>query len=149
MLRITPDVNLLVEATISSSGPAGAILAAWRAGRLELALCSEIIAEYEDVLNRPRIRNRYASITAESIAASVNVLRQRGDLVQVGHVPRIVHDDPDDDVTLACALDANVDYVVTRDQHLLRLTRHQTIPILSPSDFLPVLRRSLERLEEP
>ena len=140
MLRATLDVNVLVEGTISSRGPAGAILAAWEEGQVEVVICEEIIAEFEDVLNRPRIRGRYAGLTAPTIAAAVAALRQNATDVLVNDIPSVIRDDPDDDVVLACAIAGNADYIVSRDQHLLRHATVARIPIVPPESFLLIVR---------
>jgi predicted nucleic acid-binding protein len=48
----------------------------------------------------------------------------------------MVIDDPDDDHFLACADTGGADCLVTGAPHLLKLSSHKGIPILSPTDFL-------------
>lgn len=140
MLRITPDVNMLVEGTISRNGPAGAILAAWEAVSVELVICDEIIAEYEDVLGRPRIQRRYRHITSSAIAAASATLRRYSRLIHVHAAPAVVSQDPDDDIVLACAVAGGVDYIVSRDRHLSEIGSHQGIAIVRPEQFASILR---------
>jgi len=140
MLQITPDVNTLVEGTISRTGPAGEILAAWRAGQIVLVTCEQILAQYEEVLGRPHIRSAYRHITAKTIAASGAALRRYGTTVALAEIPAVVVDDPDDDVVLACAVRGEADYIVSRDRHLRDLGVHQGIPIVPPERLLPILR---------
>lgn len=146
MHRVTPDVNTLVEGTISGKGPAGELFAAWERGDVALVTCKEIIAEYEDVLRRPRIMGKFSHITNATISASAAALRDHTALVAVTDVPRVVIDDPDDDVVLACALAGAAEYVVSRDHHLLKIGAYQGIPILSPESFARILR---EQVSEP
>lgn len=47
--------------------------------------------------------------------------------------------DPDDDIVLACALSAQVDYIVSGDKDLLVLKTFENIPILTASQALEVL----------
>lgn len=51
----------------------------------------------------------------------------------------VVHDDPDDNKILECAIAGNVDYLVTQDRHLLKLKEFEGINILTPHDFLKLL----------
>jgi predicted nucleic acid-binding protein len=44
--------------------------------------------------------------------------------------------DPNDDMTIACALKARADYVVTRDKDLLSLGAHEGIGMVTPRQFL-------------
>lgn len=47
-----------------------------------------------------------------------------------------VFDDPDDDIIIACALEAKADAIISGDQHLLSLRSYQGIPIVRAVDFL-------------
>ena len=140
MLRVAADVNTLVEGAISKTGPAGALLGAWERGDVALVLSEEIIAEYEEVLNRPHIRRKYAHITAVSIGTSVAAFRTRGVLVPLTDVPRMISADPDDDILLAVAVAGGAAYLVSRDHHLRRLESYRGIPIVSPEAFAAILR---------
>lgn len=140
MYRVTPDVQALVQAAISGRGPAGALIASWERGETAIITCDPIIAEFEDVLRRSRIMRKYAHITPETVAAKTAALRARGVVVPLLDVPRVVPEDPDDDIVIACALEGNAEYIVSRDKHLLRLGSYQGIPILSTEIFSHMLR---------
>lgn len=49
--------------------------------------------------------------------------------------PKVLSDDPDNR-SLECALDANAEFVVTGDRHLLNLTMYKHIEIIKLSAFL-------------
>jgi predicted nucleic acid-binding protein len=53
--------------------------------------------------------------------------------------------DPDDDVVVAAALESQAGYIVTEDQHLLKLERYGEISILNRDAF----REELNRLGVP
>ncbi len=146
MLRVVPDVNVLVEAVISRKGPAGGIVAAWRSGEIELVTCEEIVARFEEVLSRPRIPDSYRHISGATIAASGGALRHYADVVALSAIPAVVSEDPDDDVVLACAVEGPAHYVTSRDRHLLRLGMHDGIPILTAEQFLLILRREVREI---
>ncbi|MGH2398306.1 MAG: putative toxin-antitoxin system toxin component, PIN family [bacterium] len=140
MYRVTPDVQALVQAAISGRGPAGALIASWERGEIAVITCEPIIAEFEGVLRRGRIMRKYAHITHETILARVAALRAGAVLVTLIDVPRVVSEDPDDDIVIACALAGNAEYIVSRDKHLLRLGSHQGIPIISTEVLSRMLR---------
>jgi hypothetical protein len=55
--------------------------------------------------------------------------------------PEVVTGDPDDDLILACAIDARVDVLVSGDRkHLLPIGTHQGIRIIAPQALLAELR---------
>ena len=49
-------------------------------------------------------------------------------------------DDPDDDKVLECAVGADCNYIVSGDKHLIRLKSFKGIKILSPAEFLVLIR---------
>jgi len=44
--------------------------------------------------------------------------------------------DPDDNMILECAIEAGSDFIITADNHLLRLGQYEGIPIMRPEGFL-------------
>ncbi len=147
MYRVTPDVQALVQGTISPTGAAGALLASWERGETALIICEEIVAEYEAVLSRPHIVKKFAHISAATISASAAALREHSIFMAVNEVPRVVPDDPDDDVVLACAVAGHAEYIVSRDNHLLKMGAHQGIPIVSTESFARILRGQVSEAE--
>lgn len=140
MYRVTPDVQALVQAAISSQGPAAALVTSWEQGETILITCEEIIADYQAVLRRRHIMGRFAHISEETIAARVAALRKHAAVVALTDIPRIVPGDKDDDVVVACAVAGGADYIVSRDSHLLRLGVYQGVPIVSTEAFARILR---------
>ena len=51
----------------------------------------------------------------------------------------IVRAVPDDDAVLACAVEAEADYIVSGDRHLLVLGSYEGIHILRAAEFLAIL----------
>jgi len=48
--------------------------------------------------------------------------------------------DPNDDKIVACALAAGAEYIVTRDKDLLSLGEYEGVAMITPEEFLHVLR---------
>ena|SRR5713101_1238125 len=48
--------------------------------------------------------------------------------------------DPNDDKIVACALAAGAEYIVTRDKDLLSLGEYEGVTMITPEEFLHVLR---------
>lgn len=146
-MRVTPDVQALVQGTISPKGAAGLLISSWARGETVLITCEEIVAEYAQVLNRPRIQAQFSHITPSTISASSAALRAGSTFVTLTEIPRVVPDDPDDDVVLACAVAGDAEYIVNRDQHLLKMGTHQGIPIISAESFARILRGQVSETE--
>ena len=53
----------------------------------------------------------------------------------------IVKNDPDDNKIIECAIASNSDYIITYDKkHLLILKEYEGIKIITPEDFLKILK---------
>jgi len=53
--------------------------------------------------------------------------------------------DPNDDMVIACALAAGVSYLVTRDPDLLTLKSYRDVKMISPEEFMGVLREENDK----
>lgn len=56
------------------------------------------------------------------------------------HALQAIERDPKDDKIISCALAAQADYIVSRDLDLLDLVEYQGIRIVSPEEFILLIR---------
>src|SRR5438552_6630322 len=107
MIRVVLDTNVVVSAHIQPLGPPARILLAALAKEFELYVSSDILAEYDEVLRRPKFKIEPDVVNAFLKAATTTAIR-------VTHTTRIqAARDPDDDKFLECAFEAEADYLVT------------------------------------
>lgn len=137
-MRVVLDANLFVSAVIEPRGKPAQILDAWRTTRFELLIRQDILDEVGEVLRRPRIQKRH-QWTDQMVARFLDGLRELA-VVTPGELQILnAAEDPDDGMYLACAVEGEADYVVSGDQHLLRLGSFQGTLIVTPAQFLAVL----------
>jgi len=136
MLKAVPDVNVYVSSLIKQNGHAAQIFS--RAGEFRPCTSEPILKDLERVLHYDRIQKR-VHLTGEWIANYLVELRNIHFCVSGKLEVNIVHDDPDDDKIVACALGAGADYVISGDPHLLNLKHYREIQIVTPKAFLKVL----------
>lgn len=137
-MRVVLDANVITSALFSSVGPPAQILALLERGVFELVASEAILAEYERVLNYPKVRNRHG-LTDDELARFLARLRQVATLVEPGEMLAIVVDDPDDNKFLECAVAASAMYIVSGDRHLNGLGEFRGIQILRPVVFVAVV----------
>ncbi len=135
---VVVDTNCVVSRAISLTGAAAEILRRWEAGEIDLAVSEAVLAEYERTLGYERVQRRHGKSLAE-VREIVAGFREFAIVVEPRETPPIVADDPDDDKFLWCAAAAGASYIVTRDEHLLKLRVFRGIRILSPAAFLALL----------
>ncbi|HSW09765.1 MAG TPA: putative toxin-antitoxin system toxin component, PIN family [Bacillota bacterium] len=134
-MKVVLETNVLISGLLVPGGLPGRIIDLWTDGAIEVALSSELLQEYLSVLARPRFDSIASPSERRRIVEGLLSLTNTGVVV-----PRVrveaVKEDPTDNAVLSCAIEAGADFVISGDQHLLRLKGHLGIPIVSPAAFL-------------
>lgn len=133
-MKITVDTNVLVSAAFWY-GPSNEIIGRVENGEIELFLSEEIIEEFRGVLDYKEIRDKIKNKHLESLKTLDTIIYISKIINPIKKID-IIKEDPDDNKILECALTGNVDYIVTQDNHLLKLKEFEGIKILAPKEFL-------------
>ena len=134
-MKVVLDANVLVSAAIQT-GPSYRLVARWLdQGDLEVVICPVLLAEVEDVLDRPRLRQRVDPELAQLYMATV---RRIADVVTDPAPIAATTRDADDDYLVALAREHGVDWIVTGDKDLLEW-EDQTPPVITPAVFEQML----------
>jgi len=136
-MRITVDTNLLISATFWY-GDSNKIIEKVEKKEIELVLSKEILDEFRDVLDYDEIKEKIKKKNLEMIW-TVEKVRELSTIIEPSEKLKVVKDDPDDDKIIECAKSGKVDFIVSSDNHLLKLKSYENIKILPPSDFLKQL----------
>jgi putative PIN family toxin of toxin-antitoxin system len=133
-MRGVTDTNTTVSGLLWQGSPRQVFEAA-RSGRITLFTSPVLLAELEDVLNRPKfaLRLARAGVTARSLVLGYASLAFP---VEPAAIPPAVRDDPDDDAVLAAAVAARAEVVITGDHHLLGLRQYQGIAVVTAAELL-------------
>ena len=140
MQRVVLDTNVIVSGLLSRKGAPAQVLDAWRERRFLLVASPAIVAEVSAALHYPHIRHKYVLVEADNqeILALLehDALLVPGNSDVAGSVPL----DAKDEMFLACAVDGQVDMIVSGDHHLLELGAYRDIPIITVRQFLERLK---------
>jgi len=136
MLRAVPDVNIYISGIINRDGHANQIL--MRAAEFILCSSEPILRDLERVLHYDRVQKK-ARLNETKILAYLSAVHATHVFTPGWLAVSIVHDDPDDDKVIACALEADADYIISGDPHLLNLKHYRNIQIVTPKAFLGIL----------
>jgi len=123
------DTNVLIAAFLTEGLCSGLLIRA-RKQAFNLVLCDDIIQEFEGILMK---KFKLTSIDISEISTIVSEAASEI-LHQLGPIPNVCRD-PNDDMIIACAIDAAADYIVTGDEDLLILKRYKDIVIINPRNF--------------
>lgn len=134
------DTNVLISSAlkIKESIP-DQILQALKNQKFILITSPEILKEIEDVLSRKKIR-KITKMTDEEIKRFIEDIIDIAFVVPGDVIVQAVGKDPDDDKFIAGAVEGKADYIVSGDKPLLNLKEYQRIKIVSPADFVKILR---------
>jgi uncharacterized protein len=135
MNRIVLDTNIFVSMVLG--GQVGKINDEWRAGKFTLVVSEEIVSEYLDVLQRPKLH-----LKSRTIAAVVSRVYRKAEFVTPEEKIFVVLADTTDNKFIEAAVAGKTDCIVSGDQHLLDLKEYQSIPILTAREFLDWLQNS-------
>ena len=130
------DTNVLASGFVSQASIPGRLLLLWTYGAFELFVSEHILSELEHTFAEPYFRKR---LTAKQRVANTALLRREASLTPITAKVSSVATHPEDDLILATAASAHVEYLVTGDKKLQNLGSYQEVTIVSPRAFLDVL----------
>lgn len=141
MIAATLDTNTLVSGFVrrNPASPVVQVVDAWRQNRYTLVVSEFILAEFERTLAQPYFR-RWLSPSQR--VEAVNLVRTQARIVEVTASVQKVATHTEDDLILATAVSAGVDYLVTGDKQLQKLREYAHFTILSSAEFCQVLDES-------
>lgn len=136
-MKIVLDTNVLVSGLLSPYGPPGEIVRLVSAGLMTLCLDARIVAEYRDVLVRPRF-----GFDPDVVATLVEYLESSGEMV-AGRPLTVRLPDPDDEAFLEVALAGNADCLVTGNLVHYPPEARAGVVVLPPSGLVERYRANL------
>ena len=146
-MRITLDTNVLVSAFIAKHGYSANLLElSLTLEHIELVLSTPILQELEHVLGRNEIKNRF-EYTEHDIKKIVSTLKASAKVISLNSKFRVVKEDPKDDMILNTAYDGCVDYIVSGDNHLLKLRNFKGIKIVNPKRMMSILSKKFPEFD--
>jgi putative PIN family toxin of toxin-antitoxin system len=136
-VRVVLDTNVLVSAVLTAHGTCARIVDLLAEGALELHVDDRILAAYTSVLQRPELR-----IVPEDATVLLELIRSIADSVAGRPLP--VHlPDPEDETFLEVAA-ASASVLITGNTRHYPKSLRAGVTVLTPGEFLEVLRRSQE-----
>ena len=133
-MKVVIDTNVFVSG-IFWKGISNRIIIAWRARKFDLVNSLMNVEELIKILKFFKI-----DMSDEHIKEWVTLIVENSIIVDVVGKIKIVKDDPTDDKFIETALNGNADYIISQDRHLLDIKEFEGIKIVSPEEFLRILK---------
>ena len=137
-MKITTDTNVLIS-SIFWNGDSNTILEKVQNKVIELVLSMQIINEFSEVLNYEEIKDKIKNKNLE-MKRTVEKIIAISTIIEPIERLDIVKNDIDDNIVLECAVEGDVDYIITQDKHLLNIKEFRGIEIITPEEFLGILK---------
>ena len=137
MIRITVDTNILISASFQHGLPEKIINKAENR-ELILVLSEKILEEYNKVLNYEEIKEKIQGKDLEMKQALLRI-GMIAEIVEIKSKIKLIKEDPSDNKIIECAVDGKVDYIISKDNHLLKHKEYKGIKIITPEEFLKII----------
>jgi len=137
---IVLDTNVLVSALLSPFGTPARVLDQVLSNVVQLAFDDRILAEYGEVLKRPRF-----GFPASDIQALLNHIQLNGSQIAAAPAGFRKFPDPGDLPFAEVALSAPAEALVTGNVSHFRALEGRGIPVLTPSEFMDGLEQLIRR----
>lgn len=132
MIRIVLDTNTIISAIGWKHSKPRRILEACLSGKYLLVESPGLLKEFAAVMGRPK----FGFIPEEQKKELVTRLINYCEIVEPTKKINIIKSDPSDNKVLECALEGKAQYIVSGDNHLLRLKVYMGIRIVTAAEFL-------------
>lgn len=139
MLRIVLDANIYVSALLKPEGPQAKLLRLGLRRKYRILLSQSIFFELAEVFQYKKIIKKI-SLSKNEIKEFLEQLTHAGTWIK-GDIHVTACEDPDDNIYLACAKEAQADFLVSGDQHLLKMKAFGETKIVTTRSFLEFLKQ--------
>lgn len=134
MKKIVLDTNALISGLLWG-GNESTIIERAEKREIQLFISPKILKELEGVLKRAKFTKRLEDkeYTVEKAVAKIALIAT---LIDPNINISEIKEDPDDNLVLECGVSADVDFIISGDNHLLSLKRYAGIAIITASEFI-------------
>ncbi len=137
-MKIVLDTNVLVSGLLTPFGPSGEIVRMVFSGELTVYIDARILAEYKDVLHRPKFK-----FNKDHIGILLDFIKQYGQFTLSSPLKTCLPD-PDDEPFLEVAIAGRVRSIVTGNTAHYPSPLREGIDIFSPSEFIEFYRKQIK-----
>ena len=130
MIRVVLDTNLFVSSFFG--GNPRNIIEQWKERHIMICLSRPIIDEYMEVLKRLGLQNE------QELNELLRLFARGYHVLFSAKTPELllVHEDPDDNKFIECAVALKAEFIISGDRHLIAIQDYMGISIVTPKEFL-------------
>lgn len=139
-MRIVVDTNCLLV-SIPKVSESRWLFDAILSGKVELAVTTDILQEYEEIIGSFYDSHTLAANVVETLVNRSTVLK-----VSPYYFWTLVTDDPDDNKFVDCAVACGADYIITEDKHFssLQFREFPRIRTITRKQFREIINTKIQ-----
>jgi len=134
-LKAVIDTNVMVSVAFAKEGLAKELRDMIADGDFVLITSKAILKELYQVLHYPHIIKRF-SPSKDDVDEFIGLIIEQALITKDIYYVDGISEDPNDDMFFACALEANADYIVSRDPRLRDIKHYHGIQIVDIKTFI-------------
>lgn len=146
-MKVVVDTNVAVSGLLWE-GPPNDILKWARDGVLVLVACQETVKELTRILQYRKFQSRLTMIGMSADEVSAYYMNLLLFVPNPKELPKVIPEDPLDNLFLALASESRAQLIVSGDHHLLGLESHKGIQIVTPNEACKVIETLLTKKEQ-
>lgn len=138
-MRVVIDTNVFVSSFFG--GNPRKIIQHWKNGNVTPCLSREILDEYIEVFKRLGLDEE------EEFEELMSLFAKGFNILFTAKTPliKIIHDDPDDDKFIECAVALKAKVIISGDKALTAVGEYMGIEILTPAQFAKDFKPKIEK----
>ena len=140
MIKAVLDTNVFVSAILKPQSNPGCVIDLIREHHIKLFISPAILAEIKATLQYPKLKKLHR-LSSNQVDTLLKRLAAAAEITPGKIVIEAVKDDPSDNIYLGCAVEGNVDYIVSGDRHLTSLETFRGIRIVNPATLLKFIKK--------
>ena len=133
-LRVVLDANIYISAILFGGLP-DEIIKLGQIGSIQILLSDQIKSEIKKVL---KVKFKWTDNQIKETEQFLSDITEKVDSSSI--TIDVIKDDPTDNQVLETAKSGKADIIISGDSHLLKLKKYKSIKIISPRDFLGLMK---------
>ncbi|MBI4116984.1 putative toxin-antitoxin system toxin component, PIN family [Candidatus Pacearchaeota archaeon] len=139
-MKVVLDTNVWLSA-LFWEGEANKIVELIEKKKINVIISEKILNEIADVLKKEAKFHKFIDDKNENIKDVIRTILYLSDLIDSKTEINTVKEDPSDDKIIETAIDGKASYIVSYNNHLLKLKEFGKIKIIHPKEFLKRFRK--------
>ena len=135
ILKAVIDTSVMVSVAFAKEGVAKKLKNLMADRAFVMVTSKAILRELYEVLHYPHIVKRFKP-SKKDLDEFVGIIIENALITEGAYNTHGITEDPKDDMFIACALEGDADYIVSRDPHLRNIKHFQRIQIIDATTFV-------------